>query len=1855
MKSASLIRNKYGFNNIQVMPIYELQNKFESVLNVIKPSEILQDLSFFNNLLVYFDSSYPEKAFHSYKFTLYCYLLVNNINNSNQEKFFNKIFVKYVKIFIKACDKYNVFIIIKICINDFFKQINNKITVNEFYRIMNKLVEEYKIAPYDNILKININNFLKNDLNKSLFLLFIESFKFPFSREQTKALSKYIIDNSEIIITKILDDEESKILFFKKINNIIQTHIKEMPYIITNNNSKRKCKSYLEEFFISIINIYNLIIKYFKQGYFNFYEKDFMIIYIKKKIIKTIMEFLERKYFTLSENIISQATQLFDNIEEFLVKNYKLEEKNNFIEYSWIMAQFFDFLYHSEDKSKSIIYGNKIINLYKDKSFISRTIIFIKLTLYEFYLKNQKENMNKYDLDEHVNNISELITMFGKCEIENKSTEHYLITMINFLFKKLTEHIIYIINNRPNKVKDIYKLLIMINPFMINCATNSNNKNIVIKERYFSIFYSLTSIISFSSKENKNNNECENIIIKYFIKDNYNLTDEEKNLFLIIISFFTVYGKNNQEKIMKLLTDLYEADEINYFLEVYFNILYQLEKIQNYNISLLFNLLNILINFFEKKYNKEREDLDEKFFTNYFRIYVVYIFNSIKNAYNSILKPNKNENSDEKKTNLQNKFNEDGILIIITKCISLLNKFVEIHTKLLKLFFVKNTKINIPYNKSMYYVHHVLYLNFFLELTNISYNNISIFQQIYLLAINDNIFNNLDNDFKEFVFYFLYRILHNLKCIIGNRDLNLIKGKSEISKNIKSIIYNNIELFNDERKKNKANKTDSFFNLEPLINTIITSEKFSEDINYENLLKREFKLLNYSEQNAFKFINFKTNFIFDTNILIEIIKLHYLSGKDINISYMQSYFNYYIPTIKGDEELSSNLSLILNILYLIKEIYIPDNNQPEKINFRILCEIIKNQGSNIITKKNIIIRLLIKYIYSLKSKSEHKKKINDVLLLLMKELEQLKKDKNLTNSEQKTQKYLTYVELISLEYYINIYNGTLSENNIDDLLNKGKNILIKCIELLKAFLNDKYIKQYYPNECQRLKAINDFLFNDISQDNSLYLLNMDDYEFIFLKLLNKIYILSEFLFNKMFAYGYGDSIVEIFHKFRVLTIMKYNKIFCTKFFGLIIKVMRKWTRKEKYDICIDLGDFRNYEEYDIFLKNLYIGYLKNKYYEYNFKYDFNNNEFKVVEFIQENKIEQDLILNKCLELENINKNFGKKETSIFMKNIIKNMKNKNNFTEDNIIKLKNIFLKKYNITSASSYYFANFLNIENKYIIKIIPLLFEKEIVDNILLNEKTLQTIIDLFKSAYQSYNINNWREYKYIKYCRKNLKHLIYIATSSNQIQAQITIKLINLYISYFHNFKYNLSYKRNDSNEITIKNIIEKEESNENIDYMEKISRVDMNMDLDEDNNNNIKINSDKDLEGDKYKNINIISMFRINNYLYLYIKLNDKITYDTINIDTEKDFESFFKNIKEIAANENSEIKIKKRMKNEEYRKALFTLQNLFIKYCPNFIRTIQKYYESHNDFINYINSKIQKYSLKINYKDVIKWIFEITDIQLKTKTKSHYKTTKRIKLMSIDDYKKKFIKKIFFSNKFQFSFYNENISNLFYYIPTIELSKIPLENIPLLYNLAIIRTLNINYISQEPVHKNISITKDIFCLLNPKSDLVDTEKKILPILKKYNIKCINSKEPSEKDMETIISNKLMYIYCGHGSSLKYLKKEYIESHNINFLTFLFGCSSASSRLLSEKDTQPLSTPQLFLKQLCPFLFGFLWPVSSSDLDELTVELIDTLLKNKGPNSLIKIITLLKRKFSLKWFNGGALVMYCNSDILPEFEK
>ena len=159
MKGGPLIRRKYCLNNLQILSRYELQSKFESTLQSIKSNEILSDLNFFKDISQYFDSSNPEKAFLTYKFSLYCSILTSN----KEQKFFQTLFLKYAKIFIKACHKYNSFIIIKIYINNIFADSSRRLSVNEFNKKINNLIEEYKNSTYNSILDININNFIKNE------------------------------------------------------------------------------------------------------------------------------------------------------------------------------------------------------------------------------------------------------------------------------------------------------------------------------------------------------------------------------------------------------------------------------------------------------------------------------------------------------------------------------------------------------------------------------------------------------------------------------------------------------------------------------------------------------------------------------------------------------------------------------------------------------------------------------------------------------------------------------------------------------------------------------------------------------------------------------------------------------------------------------------------------------------------------------------------------------------------------------------------------------------------------------------------------------------------------------------------------------------------------------------------------------------------------------------------------------------------------------------------------------------------------------------------------------------------------------------------------------------------------------------------------------------------------------------------------------------------------------------------------------------------------------------------------------------------------------------------------------------
>ena len=98
--------------------------------------------------------------------------------------------------------------------------------------------------------------------------------------------------------------------------------------------------------------------------------------------------------------------------------------------------------------------------------------------------------------------------------------------------------------------------------------------------------------------------------------------------------------------------------------------------------------------------------------------------------------------------------------------------------------------------------------------------------------------------------------------------------------------------------------------------------------------------------------------------------------------------------------------------------------------------------------------------------------------------------------------------------------------------------------------------------------------------------------------------------------------------------------------------------------------------------------------------------------------------------------------------------------------------------------------------------------------------------------------------------------------------------------------------------------------------------------------------------------------------------------------------------------------------------------------------------------------------------------------------------------------------------------------------------------------------------------------------------------------------------------------------------------------------MFGCSSAKIDKITGKDSQPLGLVNYFIQNGCPFFIGFLWSVTSRDLDKLLIYLLTNIFKsnhNKQKVSLIELILTGKRLLARKYLNGSALVCYGKNDI------
>lgn len=156
----------------------------------------------------------------------------------------------------------------------------------------------------------------------------------------------------------------------------------------------------------------------------------------------------------------------------------------------------------------------------------------------------------------------------------------------------------------------------------------------------------------------------------------------------------------------------------------------------------------------------------------------------------------------------------------------------------------------------------------------------------------------------------------------------------------------------------------------------------------------------------------------------------------------------------------------------------------------------------------------------------------------------------------------------------------------------------------------------------------------------------------------------------------------------------------------------------------------------------------------------------------------------------------------------------------------------------------------------------------------------------------------------------------------------------------------------------------------------------------------------------------------------------------------------------------------------------------------------------------------------------------------------------------------------------FNFYNlkKSISdeNIFYSFIDTELSNFPLESLPILNFIPILRNFNYqNFLNRKETCKEIKLTKDnLYCIVNPTGDLKITEKYFNHyFLKEFSIKNLIIGNQDLKKNQNVISDHLkrkttkILFYSGHGTGIEFFNSKRIKFENMEYISFIMGCSSA----------------------------------------------------------------------------------------------
>ncbi|XP_040581053.1 separin [Lepeophtheirus salmonis] len=216
----------------------------------------------------------------------------------------------------------------------------------------------------------------------------------------------------------------------------------------------------------------------------------------------------------------------------------------------------------------------------------------------------------------------------------------------------------------------------------------------------------------------------------------------------------------------------------------------------------------------------------------------------------------------------------------------------------------------------------------------------------------------------------------------------------------------------------------------------------------------------------------------------------------------------------------------------------------------------------------------------------------------------------------------------------------------------------------------------------------------------------------------------------------------------------------------------------------------------------------------------------------------------------------------------------------------------------------------------------------------------------------------------------------------------------------------------------------------------------------------------------------------------------------------------------------------------------------------------------------------------------------------------------------------------------------------------DIQQLPWDALPILVNNPVSRVPSIHFLlvlyekhrhSKDSVLHSKPHSNDVYYVLNPDQNLGRTQERLETFFQELGLQGSAGAHPSLPELENVLSSKEGFMYCGHGSSLKNLPFQKLESLNVRAMPLLLGCKSGKLERIGRR-YDPMGTANSYMIATAPAMLGFLWSITDKDVDEWTASFLRFWLDDSNRSlGLVDAVALKKSDFS-RFINGASTVIY-----------